>query len=107
MKTLTKALYLGFLALVCFFFAYGSVRGDTIYVSTFNLNTIYRFDSSGQGSVFATASSGLSNPDGVAVDSSGNLYVANTGSGTIEKFSPSGQGSVFANLGSYEPFSLA
>jgi sugar lactone lactonase YvrE len=96
-----SALFLGF----CFSLA--STHADTIYVSTFNGNTIEQYDSSGLGSIFATASSGLSNPDGLAVDSSGNLYVANTGNHTIEKFNSSGRYSVFASLGSYEPFDIA
>ncbi len=89
------------------YFITSPVHGDTVYVSTFNLDTIYEINSSGNESTFATASSGLSDPHGVALDSSGNLYVANTGNGTIEKFSPGGQGSVFADLGSGEPLDLA
>lgn len=84
-----------------------AARGDTIYVSTFNLDEVYEINSSGTESLFATASSGLSDPHGLAIDSQGNLYVANTGNGTIEKFNSNGQGSVFANLGSAEPLDLA
>ncbi|HVM60749.1 MAG TPA: NHL repeat-containing protein [Verrucomicrobiae bacterium] len=70
-------------------------RSQTIYVSSFSVNTIDKFDSAGNGSVFATASSGLSDPDGLALDKNGDLFVANFGS-NIEEFSPSGSGSVFA-----------
>lgn len=56
--------------------------GDSvsIYVSNSGLNNIVRFDSPGQGSVFASGSSGsafLATPYGLAFDSSGSLYVAN------------------------------
>jgi DNA-binding beta-propeller fold protein YncE len=82
-----------------------SARADTIYVSTFNENTILKFDSAGNQSTFATASSGLDYPLGLAFDS-GNLYVANVYSGTIEKFDSGGNGSIFANLGSNAPYEL-
>ncbi len=44
-------------------------------------------------------SSRLSNPRGVAVDSSGNLYLADTGYSVIEKVSPSGVLSIVAGTG--------
>ena len=63
--------------------------------------TIRKFDSSGNGSIFA---SGLDKPFGLAFDDSGNLYAAinNWGvygyySGTIEKFDSSGNQSTFAS----------
>ncbi len=82
-------------------------NADTVYLSTANANTIDKFNSSGNGSDFATASSGLNWPLGLAFDGSGNLYVANwadAGNGTIEKFTTSGQASVFANLGPDAPY---
>src|ERR1700739_4632178 len=42
------------------------------YVANQGNNTIEAFNSSGSGSVFAT---GLSGPQGLALDSAGNLYV--------------------------------
>ena len=50
-------------------------RADVLYVANFNGNTIERFTANGVGSVFA--SSGLSNPYGLAFDSAGNLFVSN------------------------------
>jgi hypothetical protein len=47
---------------------------DTIYLSTFNLSTIDKFDSSGNGTDFATASPGLNYPLGLAFDSSSQHY---------------------------------
>ncbi len=39
----------------------------------------------------------MSNPQGLAFDSAGNLYAANAGDSTIVKITPSGAGSVFAD----------
>ena len=60
--------------LLCFV---ASARADYLYVSNDGNNTIMKFDSNGNGTVFADASSGLDKPQGLALDSSGNLYVAN------------------------------
>ena len=70
---------------------------DTLYVSNWSGNTIEEFTADGVGSVFASAE--LSNPNGLAFDSTGNLYVAN-GDSTIKKFTTAGVGSVFASIGS-------
>lgn len=55
-------------------------RGN-LYVASLNANKILKFDTNGNGSVFASASNGLSFypgfPAGLAFDSRGNLYVAN------------------------------
>jgi DNA-binding beta-propeller fold protein YncE len=96
--------------LVCLFSTSNRTHADTLYVENQGNNTIVKIDSSGNASVFA--SSGLSRPEGLAFDSSGNLYVANQQSGTIEKFDPSGQPSVFASqlpptIGSMTPLGLA
>jgi WD40 repeat protein len=106
MKQATKALCLGVVASVSFFFAGPVAQADDIYVAVHGSNTIMKFDSSGNASVFADASSGLNMPEGLAFDSSGNLYVANantlvggTGDNTILKFDSSGQGSLFAISG--------
>ena len=77
----------------------------TIYVSNAGNNTIEQFTEAGVGSVFA--STGLSNPQGLAFDSAGNLYVANAGNNTIVKFTPGGVGSVFASTSPNGPYSLA
>jgi sugar lactone lactonase YvrE len=85
---------------------------DTLYVSTFDVNTIDKLDSVGNVSTFATAASGLNYPGGLAFDTSGNLYVGNTGGGlqgtdTIEKFDSSGNGSIFTSTGLSYPTGLA
>jgi len=68
-------------------------HADYIYVSCYGNGTIEKFDSIGNGTIFA---SGLNGPSGLAFDSSGNLYVANWNSGTIGKFDLSGHESIFA-----------
>lgn len=79
-----------------------------VYVSNANTNTIAKFDSAGNGSVFA---SGLNNPVGLAVDAAGNIYVANSShssnTGSIWKFTPGGVSSVFASSGLDFPTGLA
>jgi sugar lactone lactonase YvrE len=102
----TKALNLGLVALICFFFGTGFAHADTIYVGVYNgSSTIEKFDSNGHGTVFA--STGLSNPQGLAFDNSGNLYVANYFGGSIEKFDSSGNGTVFASTGLNDSTGLA
>ncbi|HUJ72995.1 MAG TPA: SBBP repeat-containing protein [Verrucomicrobiae bacterium] len=88
---------------VCFFLTESPVHADDIYAASFYNNTIYRYTSSGQQSVFVN--SGLDGPDGLAFDSSGNLYVANWGystfdifsGGSIDKIDSSGHLTVFAS----------
>jgi DNA-binding beta-propeller fold protein YncE len=69
-------------------------HADNVYVSNYGAGTIEAFDSSGNGSIFA---SGLDDPTGLAFDGGGNLYVANSGNGTIVKFNSTGTESVFAS----------
>jgi DNA-binding beta-propeller fold protein YncE len=76
---------------------YVSVWGDPDLGSPLSYTTngvIMKFDSSGNGTVFA---SGLNGPTGLAFDSAGNLYAAIVGDNTIEKFDSSGNGTVFAS----------
>jgi DNA-binding beta-propeller fold protein YncE len=49
----------------------------------------------------------LSEPKGLAFDSSGNLFVANFGNSTIEEFNSSGHGTVFASSGLSNPYGIA
>src|ERR1043166_2191837 len=102
MKRTTRELYFGFVSLVCLYFSSGFAHADTIYVSNSGNGTIEKFDSNGNGSLFA---SNLATPTGVALGSSGNLYVA-TG-GNIVRFDSNGNPSVFANIGVAVPYGLA
>jgi sugar lactone lactonase YvrE len=87
-------------------------RADIVYVSfgdrTGNSrpNLIKKFDSVTHADLGIFANTGLSLPQGLALDVAGNLYVANYGNNTIQKFTPDGVGSLFANTGS-GPQSLA
>src|SRR6266850_4994544 len=104
MKLTTKDLYLGLVMVVYLVCMRASACADTIYVSDFGSNTVIKFDSTGQSTVFA---SGLNLPTAMAFDGSGYLYVANAGDNTILKFDPCGNGSVFASSGLSSPFGLA
>jgi DNA-binding beta-propeller fold protein YncE len=95
---LAKALSRGLVLIVCFFFGNARIYPDTLYVSDFANNAIERFDSSGNGEVFANTD--LDGPLGIAFDSSGNLYVANQNNNTIVRFDTGGNGTVFANANS-------
>ena len=71
---------------------------------------VYKFTPAGVRTTFAL---GLSNPDGLAFDSAGNLFVAEfgeinggPGTGRIYKFTPNGVRSTFAS-GLFEPQGLA
>src|SRR5437667_186975 len=103
MKRTTGALCFGFLPLVCLAFGSGFAHADTIYVSNSANGTIEKFDSNGNGSLFAT---NLATPTGLALDNAGNLYVANWG-GTILKFDSGGNVSRFATAGVSQPYGLA
>src|SRR5690242_9009242 len=76
-----------------------AVRADTIFVSNSGNGTITKFT----GGVPTTFATGLSVPEGLALDGAGNLFVANRGNNTIMKFTPGGVGSIFANTGLNNP----
>jgi hypothetical protein len=61
----TRTLSLGLATLVCFLFANSFAHGDTIYVSNYDNSTIEKFDSSGNGTLFA--STGLNSPTFIAI----------------------------------------
>jgi sugar lactone lactonase YvrE len=76
---------------------------DIIYVSDPGAGTISEINSSGTESTFA---SGLSSPEGLAIDNAGNLYVADSGAGTISKINMAGNVSTFVS-GLNNPAALA
>ena len=88
-----------------FILSYSAARADIIYVSTGGLNTILDVESGGPQTVFA--SSNLSDPVGIAFDSSGNLFVANAGNNTIKEFNSSGTGHTFASSSLSLPWGIA
>src|SRR2546430_2024653 len=91
MTTSSKTVILG---LGAFFVLCPFSDADNIYLSDHGAGAIYKFNSSGQRSTFA---SGLSGPDGLAVDNSGNIFLADHGAGAVYEFNPSGQRSTFAS----------
>jgi hypothetical protein len=74
-------------------------RADDLYVSNFGNGTISKVSTT-DGSV-STFASGLSNPEGLAFDSSGRLYVA-LQSGGIDRISSVGNVSQFASNFGYD-----
>jgi sugar lactone lactonase YvrE len=80
--------------------------GNLYAVNRANHGTIEKFDSNGNGSLFATSSMWWPTFAGFAFDSSGNLYAANENN-YIEKFDLSGNGSQYANTPFYDPIGLA
>lgn len=62
----------------------------TFWVTDTYNNRVVHLDSSGNLTSSFTAGGHLSLPQGLAVDSSGNLYVANSGKDTVEEYSPAG-----------------
>jgi sugar lactone lactonase YvrE len=80
------------------------IHATTIYVADTGNNAIKKYT---DGVVSVFANTGLSAPEGLAVDSEGNLYVANLGNNTIMRFTPGGVGSLFANSNLISPRGLA
>src|ERR1700704_4535121 len=79
-----------------------SLRASALYEadSSNHSNTIFKFPSAGTKSIFA---SGVSEPQGLAFDRSGDLFVTTFGNGPLLKFAPNGTRSIFASgLGSPE-----
>lgn len=80
---------------------------NNMYVSSSRDHRIYRFDPSGNATVFATGGM-LNYPRGLVVDPQDNVYVANWDGNNILKIDPSGTVSVFATGGGLNrPIALA
>ena len=92
-KPLRSLIQIVFAGFVCVLPAI-AVRADILYVATYFDASIWRFDTNGNGSLFAGPT--IFGPSGLAYDKAGNLYVANANNNTIEKFSTNGTPSVFA-----------
>jgi NHL repeat len=72
-------------------------QADNFFVANSGVNSITKYDDNGAGSPFTGEF--VNGPNGLALDSSGNLYVT-TNSNVIRKFSPSGVDlGVFASTG--------
>jgi sugar lactone lactonase YvrE len=89
MKRLLIGVCLGTIVLVCGFRA----GADTFYVTELFGSDVFKLDSAGNKTVFAT---GLGLPRGIAVDASGNVFVADNSIDVIYEYSPSGTRTTFA-----------
>src|SRR5579862_2588054 len=80
---------LGLLALLLVFHV-GSVRASAamLYVSDYYSDQVVQIAPNGTKTVFV--SSGLSGPNGLAVDASGNVFVTQNLAGTVSKYSSTG-----------------
>ena len=58
-----------------------------LYGSNFAGDTVYKIDASGVATVFVD---GLANPNGIAIDSGGNVFIVEYSAGTIHKYSSAG-----------------
>lgn len=99
-----KAVSIGFVVLVGFFFGNAQAHADNIFVASEGTSTIEEFDSSGNGTTFGDLG-GVPSAF-LAFDSSGNLYVSSP-DGNIYKFDSNGNRTIFASLGSSDPLGLA
>ncbi len=80
-------------------------RADHFFVANFGVNSITKYNASGNGSSFTNAF--VNGPNGIALDVGGNLYVT-TNQNTIEKFAPDGTDlGVFASTGLNNALGLA
>jgi sugar lactone lactonase YvrE len=90
--------------IICVLFCAARVtRADTLYVSNSQGQTIEKFTAAHAGSVFGS----MSNPEGLAFDSAGNLYAADNTNNQIVKFASAGVGSLFANDHLFGPAALS
>ena len=92
--------------------------GQDLYISDSGLNQILKV-SNGIVTTFAgsgipgfadgpAGSNALNSPQGIVLDSSGNLYIADKGNGRIRKVTPSGMMTTVAGNGSgWQPFDIA
>ncbi len=93
-------------------FAMPLPAADILYVTLGN-NTIVSYDTTGNvGSTIAASvatfiSSNLSNPQGLAFDSTGNLWVGNVGNSLISKFNASGGNVISYNINGFTAKGLA
>ncbi len=87
------------------FLGFSPARADLFFVTNFGVNTITKYDESGNGSIFTN--SFVNGPSGIAIDATGKVYVS-TNDDTIERFAPDGTDlGVFAGSGLDNPMGLA
>jgi sugar lactone lactonase YvrE len=92
----------GFLAAALAAFAIIPARADNVFISYMGADPDVQEYSSGSidgasynGYAYASSSSGIIGPSGLAFNGQGDLFVANTTNGTIDEFTPAGVESQF------------
>src|SRR5437016_4641687 len=90
MKKLISVFIVVLTAFVALGFCVVPASADILFVSNIGTNSIDRIDLTTGADLGVFATVNLNNPQGLAIDSAGNVYVSNVSSGTIEKFSPAG-----------------
>jgi streptogramin lyase len=98
--------YRGLAMLACFALAIGPVHAQNIFVANLGGDTVTEYSSS--GTYLGVFASGLADPEGIALNSSGDLFVANYSGNDITEYGPSGTYlGVFASTGVSTPHALA
>jgi sugar lactone lactonase YvrE len=88
----------------------GSITCDkdgNVYLGDSVFGRIFKYDSNGNESLFASDLGPAPGPTGLACDSNGNLYASDYSANSILKFTPGGTPSVFATTNLSGPYGLA
>ena len=102
MNRTSKALALGFSAVLCSYFTRAGAYADNIFVANGNNNTIVEFDSAGNETIFASNQASTA----LAFGPDGDLYVADAPDNRVFKFDASGNQTVFVRSGLFQPDAL-
>ena len=79
---------------------------NIIYTANESSNNVSKIKPGGVASILANTLPGLS-PNGIAVDSNGNVYTANAISSTVSKITPGGAASILSIGGGIGPVGIA
>src|SRR5512135_3305423 len=96
MKSVTRRFVLAAAVLGLAVGSAGRAEAGQVLYASFDNGTIERFDLA-TGQDLGPFASGLSSPQGLAFDASGNLFAANSGNNTIAKITSGGTVSPFAS----------
>lgn len=85
-----------------------AISGNTLYVANYSSNIVSTYDAITGSVINANFITGLDNPRGLALDSSGNIFVSNYNTGVIGKYNATTGAAVNASLvtGAINPFGI-